>query len=147
MRDLQIVIGLQVHPEFRTVAKKEREAQCRVGGDPTTTRERHDLVAGLLAILRELERSVAESRDRNGGHVGSDGVDRNDRHGRRRSRWPWADPNVAPLGGKVTGSVSKRTDYVVVGENPGSKLDKAQELGIKTLNESEFNKLIGRKGR
>jgi len=45
----------------------------------------------------------------------------------------------------VTGSVSKKTDYVVVGENAGSKLDKAKELDVKTLTEAEFEKLIGRK--
>jgi DNA ligase (NAD+) len=49
--------------------------------------------------------------------------------------------------GKATGSVSKKTDYVVVGENPGTKLDKARELGVKILTEAEFEKLIGRKGR
>jgi DNA ligase (NAD+) len=52
---------------------------------------------------------------------------------------------IKQLGGKVTDSVSKKTDYVVVGENAGSKLDKAQELGVKTLTEAEFEKLIGRK--
>jgi DNA ligase (NAD+) len=42
-----------------------------------------------------------------------------------------------------SGSVSKKTDYVIVGEEPGSKYDKARELGVKTLNEKEFLKLIG----
>jgi DNA ligase (NAD+) len=41
-------------------------------------------------------------------------------------------------GGKVSSSVSKSTDYVVVGENPGSKFDDAQKLGVKTLTEKEF---------
>ncbi len=45
-------------------------------------------------------------------------------------------------GGKVTGSVSKNTDYVVVGENPGSKYDKAQKLKIAILTEENFLKLI-----
>jgi DNA ligase (NAD+) len=45
-------------------------------------------------------------------------------------------------GAKVTGSVSKKTDYVVVGENPGSKADKAQELGIAILDESGCIKLL-----
>ena len=44
-------------------------------------------------------------------------------------------------GGKVVGSVSKNTDYLVVGENPGSKLAKAQELGVKIINEDELRKL------
>ena len=43
-------------------------------------------------------------------------------------------------GGKVSGSVSKKTDYLICGEAPGSKLEKAKELGIKVLNEEDFKK-------
>ncbi|RME76095.1 MAG: NAD-dependent DNA ligase LigA [Chloroflexi bacterium] len=46
-------------------------------------------------------------------------------------------------GGKVTGSVSKKTSYVVVGENPGSKLEKARQLGIPTLDEDGLRRLAG----
>lgn len=45
-------------------------------------------------------------------------------------------------GGKVSSSVSKKTDYGVVGENPGSKAEKAQELGVKTVNEKELLGLL-----
>ncbi|MBE0686953.1 MAG: NAD-dependent DNA ligase LigA [Anaerolineaceae bacterium] len=45
---------------------------------------------------------------------------------------------IESLGGKTSSSVSKNTDFVLVGENPGSKFDKARELGIKILNEEEF---------
>ena len=48
------------------------------------------------------------------------------------------------LGAKVSGSVSKKTDYVVVGENPGSKADKAEELGITVLDEEALIKLLKR---
>ena len=51
---------------------------------------------------------------------------------------------IKQLGGKVAGSVSRSTDLVVHGDSPGSKLDKAKELGVETLDENEFLKLIGR---
>jgi len=54
-----------------------------------------------------------------------------------------AKKQLQALGATVSGSVSKKTDFVIVGEEPGSKYDKAKELGIKTLNEKEFLKLIG----
>ena len=51
---------------------------------------------------------------------------------------------VESLGGKTSSTVSKKVDFVVAGEDPGFKLDKAKELGIKILTEGEFKKLIGR---
>ena len=50
---------------------------------------------------------------------------------------------VQQHGGKVSGSVSKKTGYVVVGADPGSKYDKAKELGVTVLTEGEFEKLLG----
>ncbi len=49
---------------------------------------------------------------------------------------------IESLGGRVTNSVSRKTDYLIVGENPGSKLQKAQQLGVPTLSEEEFFKFI-----
>jgi len=46
------------------------------------------------------------------------------------------------LGAKVSGSVSKKTDYVIYGEDAGSKLTKAESLGVKTLSEEEMRKLL-----
>ena len=46
-------------------------------------------------------------------------------------------------GGRVTGSVSKKTDYVLAGADPGSKLDKANELGVQVIDEAEFKKMLG----
>jgi DNA ligase (NAD+) len=53
-----------------------------------------------------------------------------------------AKKKVRELGGEVTESVSKRVNYVVVGKEPGSKLEKAKKLGIKTISEIEFLKLL-----
>ncbi len=49
---------------------------------------------------------------------------------------------IERLGGKVTGSVSPKTDFVVVGSEPGSKYQKALSLGIKTISEEEFEEMI-----
>jgi DNA ligase (NAD+) len=54
-----------------------------------------------------------------------------------------AKRKLQDMGAKVTESVSKKTDYVIVGEEPGSKADKARELGVTMLDEKEFLKLIG----
>jgi DNA ligase (NAD+) len=50
---------------------------------------------------------------------------------------------IEDAGGKVTGSVSKKTDYVVAGTDAGSKLDKAKELGVAVIDEKEMATLVG----
>ena len=51
---------------------------------------------------------------------------------------------IEDAGGRVSGSVSKKTDYVVAGGDAGSKLDKAKELGVKVIGEEEMEELLGR---
>ena len=51
---------------------------------------------------------------------------------------------IEDAGGKVTGSVSKKTDYVVAGADAGSKLDKAKDLGVQVIDEKEMQSIVGR---
>ncbi len=55
-----------------------------------------------------------------------------------------AKRRVEQLGGRVTSSVSKQTDYVVIGRDPGSKLDQAKRMGVTVLSEAEFGSLLSR---
>jgi DNA ligase (NAD+) len=50
---------------------------------------------------------------------------------------------IRTLGGNPSSSVSKNTDFLLCGKEPGSKLDKAKALGVKIINENEFKKMIG----
>ncbi|PYK12426.1 MAG: DNA ligase (NAD(+)) LigA [Verrucomicrobia bacterium] len=54
-----------------------------------------------------------------------------------------ATEQIEKLGGHVTGSVSKKTDYVLAGAEPGSKFEKAKELGVRIIHEPEFRKILG----
>jgi DNA ligase (NAD+) len=53
-----------------------------------------------------------------------------------------ATEKIETLGGHVTGSVSKKTDYVLAGAEPGSKFDKAKELGVRIIDEAELRKML-----
>jgi len=53
-----------------------------------------------------------------------------------------AAARIEELGGRVVSSVSRRTDYVVLGKNPGGKYDKAVKLGVNIIEEPEFKRLL-----
>ena len=54
-----------------------------------------------------------------------------------------AAEKIEAAGGKVSGSVSKKTSYVLAGEEAGSKLDKAKSLGVAVIDEAEFQRMLG----
>ena len=53
-----------------------------------------------------------------------------------------ATEKIEALGGHVTGSVSKKTDYLLAGSEPGSKFDKAKELGVPIIDEGNFRQML-----
>ena len=57
-----------------------------------------------------------------------------------------ASQEIERRGGRVTKTVSDETDYLVVGEKPGSKLEQAKRHGVRTLDEAGFRKLLGQGG-
>jgi DNA ligase (NAD+) len=54
-----------------------------------------------------------------------------------------AQAAIESRGGRVAGSVSKKTDFVVVGENPGSKVQQAEKHGVTMLDEAAFETMLG----
>jgi DNA ligase (NAD+) len=98
---------------------------------------------GTAEIIEKLRRAgvrFAEQRSKPSGPlVGKSFVITGTLHELSREE---ATERIEALGGKVTSSLSKKTDYLVVGESPGSKLDKATKLGVKTLDEAAFSALL-----
>jgi DNA ligase (NAD+) len=96
-----------------------------------------------VAVLERLQRAgldpKEEPQSREGPLVGKTFVLTGSLDGYSR---PEAQAAIEERGGKVTSSVSKKTDYVVVGADPGSKLDRAEQLGVETLDEGAFTKLL-----
>jgi len=116
------VIARSVHDFFHNPAGREAIAQLKsVGIDPKM--EKRAAKAGDLPLAGKTV-------------VVTGTLQRFDRDG--------VEDLIVKLGGKAAGSVSKKTSFVVAGESPGSKLDKAKELGVEVIDEREFLKRIGR---
>jgi DNA ligase (NAD+) len=113
-RVARAIVDYFASPQAKTVLKKLKAAGVRMETDASANRS--EKLAGKTFVITGSLTSM--SRDQ-------------------------AESLIVAHGGRASGSVSKKTDFVVVGENPGSKYDKARELGIKTLHEEDFLKMIG----
>ncbi|MBI1425600.1 MAG: NAD-dependent DNA ligase LigA [Gammaproteobacteria bacterium] len=112
-------VAAEIHAFFRQRHNRQVIEQLLAAGVhwPKMARERKDLpLAGKTFVLTGALASM--SRDE-------------------------AKEKLTALGAKVAGSVSKKTDYVIVGKDPGSKADRAHKLGIEMLDERAFMRLIG----
>jgi DNA ligase (NAD+) len=103
-------------PRNRSVVARLRDAGVRTVGEKASSPAASGALAGRTFVLTGT--LVGMSRDE-------------------------AGSAIEALGGKVTSAVSRKTSYVVVGADPGSKLEKARELGVTILDEREFLRLIG----
>ncbi len=101
-------------------------------------KENKNLLAKLLKHVK-IEQSVASSQHQSKKLNGKTFVLTGTLSSMSRDE---AKQKIRSLGGNISSSVSKETNYLVAGENPGSKYDKAKELGVKILNESEFQNLL-----
>ncbi len=117
--DVGEIVGQSIHDFFRephnlAVIEKLRKAGLRFEAEPKVA----GAAPGFKNTTWVITGSLSESRD-----------------------------EIAELirarGGKVSGSVSKKTSYVLAGEEAGSKLEKAKKLGVRVLNEDEFRKMLG----
>ncbi len=100
------------HPESRELIEKLRDIGVNMTGEKTVKENRFD---GKIFVLTGTLTEFKRSE---------------------------ASKIIESLGGKTSSSVSKKTDYVLAGEDAGSKLQKANELGVKVISESEFAEMI-----
>jgi DNA ligase (NAD+) len=105
--------------------------------DPATTGVLEDLVDAGVEPVRPVPRAAAAG---DGPLAGKTLVVTGSLEGFDRQA---AEEAIRVAGGKVAGSVSRKTDYLVAGEKAGSKLAKAQELGVEVVDEEGFRRLLG----
>ena len=103
-------------PANQTLIERLRSAELKLAGEAKRAKAIHPAIAGKTFVLTGTLPSL--KRDE-------------------------AKAMIQRVGGKVTGSVSAKTDYVVAGEEAGSKLTKAEELGVRVLSEAELLELLG----
>ncbi len=115
----QSIVAFLRHEGNRQIIEKLRKAGVKLQKEESEARPEELPLAGLEFVLTGKLASLSRSE---------------------------AEANVKAFGGKVSSDVTRKTSYVVVGADPGSKLAKAGKLGIKTLSEAEFLELLNKAG-
>lgn len=108
-------------------------------------REEHN--RRVIARMQELGVRIIPARDASAGPRPLEGKTFVFTGGLSRFTRDEAKQRVEYLGGRAASSVSKKTDYVVTGTDPGSKLDEARKLGVRVLSEEDFAELVGLRNR
>jgi DNA ligase (NAD+) len=137
----------RVAGELRNLSAERFEAVLGIGpvvgaslgrwfSDPTTAGILDDLVAAGVEPLRPVARTAGID---DGPLTGRSLVVTGSLEGFDRMA---AEEAIRAAGGKVSGSISRKTDYLVAGDKAGSKLAKAQELGVTVLDEAAFVRLL-----
>jgi DNA ligase (NAD+) len=109
------VVARSIYDWFREPRNKELLQKFEAAGVRTVAPERSDELEGLTFVVTGTLPTLSREE---------------------------IEETIKAHGGRVSGSVSKNTDYVVAGENAGSKLDKAQKLGVKIIDEAAFLELL-----
>jgi DNA ligase (NAD+) len=104
-------------------------------------KKNRDLIEDLLKAGIKVEEIVLEEDDQAKPHSGKTFVITGVLESMSRNE---AKERITALGGKVSSAVSKKTDYLVLGKNPGSKVTKAEKLEVKAISEDEFVKMVER---
>jgi DNA ligase (NAD+) len=108
-------------------------------------REEHN--RRVIARMQELGVQIIPAREASAGPRPLEGKTFVFTGGLSRFTRDEAKQRVEHLGGRAASSVSKKTDYVVTGTDPGSKLDEARKLGVRVLSEEDFAELVGLRSR
>jgi DNA ligase (NAD+) len=121
VEDVGPVLAESIHQFFAEAHNRQVIAQLRAAGVHWPEGEPHRVPAGKLKSLTFVLTGTLPTLTRDD-----------------------AKDLIESRGGKVAGSVSKKTDYVVAGADPGSKIDRARELGVRVIDERELRSLVGR---
>jgi DNA ligase (NAD+) len=115
--DVGEVVGASIHQFFRKPHNRDLIARLKKAGVKPTVEPREASASAIAGMTWVITGTLSQPRDQ-------------------------IAEMIIEHGGKVSGSVSKKTNYLLAGEEGGSKLDKAKKLGVKIIGEKEFRRML-----